>query len=378
MSDITVRIGNTAPTSSTRRAASEEEAAAAGPLGSKEINPADGSETHFVLEQQPTGADKAITTFVIPHSASIVDAVKDIGLAFTRQHSLAAPAWVHSDHDVARSLVANHLGSLHGVDVPEFTHEDLDFFMGVGMPVETAEQPADGEPSEQPPPAEGEGPADAEGQPPIAGGAIQAVGRDLWAQALADLTGVAGTATGSSATTLTDTTKSWTSNQWVGKDIYAGAVVGTITGNTATAVTVARWETPGSRSGATASTPSSTAAYSIASGQAPAAWVALTANTGSPTTGGSDTTLTGEIATSGGGLVRAVAVYGHTTGTNTYTLTNTFTANGTDVLPVVVAKVGVFQSQTGGRLLFETLLGSTATLNNPGDNVQITDTITGT
>jgi hypothetical protein len=106
--------------------------------------------------------------------------------------------------------------------------------------------------------------------------------------------------------------------------------------------------------------------------------MALTANSSSPSVGGSSTTLTGEIVTAGGGLIRALSTWAHTTGTNTYTLTNTFTANGSDSLPVTLAKIGIFNAQNGGRLLFETLLSSTATLSSIGDNVAITETVTGT
>lgn len=208
--------------------------------------------------------------------------------------------------------------------------------------------------------------------------AIQEVGRNLWAEALGSIAGLAGTTSSApTATTVTDSTKTWTTNQWAGQEVIVGGVVGTILSNTATVLTIARWETPGSRGGATASTPSS-GTYVIDSGNAPATWMALTANNTSPTVGGSSTTLSGEITTAGGGLIRALATWAHTSGTNTYTLTNTFTANASDSLPVTLAKIGIFNAQNGGRLLFETLLSSTATLSSIGDNVAITETVTGT
>jgi hypothetical protein len=103
-------------------------------------------------------------------------------------------------------------------------------------------------------------------------------------------------------------------------------------------------------------------------------YIALTANSTAPAAG--NTTLTGEITTAGGGLLRAQAVYAHTNGTATFTLTKTFTANGSDALPVTVAKIGVFNASSAGTMGFETLLNSTATLNASGDNVAITDTFT--
>ena len=116
------------------------------------------------------------------------------------------------------------------------------------------------------------------------------------------------------------------------------------------------------------------AQVSGAGGTGTAKYLALTANSTAPST--ADTTLSGEIVTGGGGLVRALATYAHTAGTSTYTLSNTFTANGSDSLPVTVAKIGVFNAASAGTLVFETLLSSTATLTASGDSVVVTDTVT--
>lgn len=67
-------------------------------------------------------------------------------------------------------------------------------------------------------------------------------------------------------------------------------------------------------------------------------YLALSANTTAASA--ASTTLPGEIVTAGGGLIRGIATYAHTAGTNTSTLTRTFTANGSDALPVTVAKIG--------------------------------------
>lgn len=104
-----------------------------------------------------------------------------------------------------------------------------------------------------------------------------------------------------------------------------------------------------------------------------AQYIALTANSSAPVA--TDTTLTAEIATGGGGLVRAVATYAHTTGAASYTLSKTFTANGSDSLPVVIAKIGVFNASSAGTMVFETLLATTATLSASGDSVAITETV---
>lgn len=108
--------------------------------------------------------------------------------------------------------------------------------------------------------------------------------------------------------------------------------------------------------------------------EAAADYIALTANATAPAAG--DTTLTAEIATASGGLVRAQATYAHTGGASTYTLTKTFTANGSDSLPVTVAKIGVFNASSAGKMPWESLLSPTATLSASGDALTITETIT--
>jgi hypothetical protein len=116
------------------------------------------------------------------------------------------------------------------------------------------------------------------------------------------------------------------------------------------------------------------AQVSGAGGTATAAYMGLTANSAAPAAG--DTTLAGEIATAGGGLIRALATYAHTAGTATYTLSKTFTANGNDSLPVTIAKQGIFTAVTVGTLVYETLLSATATLTAVGDAITVTDTVT--
>lgn len=99
----------------------------------------------------------------------------------------------------------------------------------------------------------------------------------------------------------------------------------------------------------------------------PADYIGLTANNTAPAAG--NTSLTGEIAA--GTLARAQATYAHTNGTNTYTLTRTFTSDQS----VTIAKIGVFNAASAGTMVFETLLNATATLVS-GDQLQITETVT--
>jgi hypothetical protein len=107
---------------------------------------------------------------------------------------------------------------------------------------------------------------------------------------------------------------------------------------------------------------------------APADYMAVAGNTTAPAAG--DTTLAGEIATAGGGLIRKQATYAHTPGAATSTLTATFTANGNDALPVTVGKVGIFNAAAGGAMPFSAVLTPTATLSAVGDAVTVTETIT--
>lgn len=112
-----------------------------------------------------------------------------------------------------------------------------------------------------------------------------------------------------------------------------------------------------------------------ASATAVGKWVGITTNATAPAA--SDTTLTSEIATAGGGLIRKVSTPAHTTGVASYTLTTVFTVNGSDTgLPVTIAKRGIFdQLAVGGTMIFETLVSPTAVLSAIGDNLTLTDTI---
>lgn len=100
---------------------------------------------------------------------------------------------------------------------------------------------------------------------------------------------------------------------------------------------------------------------------APANYIGLSANANAPVA--TATSLTGEIT--GGTLARKQAVYAHTNGTNSYTLTASFTSDQT----VTINKVGIFNAASAGTMAFETLLNAPAVLVS-GDQVQITETVT--
>lgn len=100
---------------------------------------------------------------------------------------------------------------------------------------------------------------------------------------------------------------------------------------------------------------------------APANWVALSNDNTSPSS--ADTVLPGEVTS--GALVRAQGSFAHTTGTNSYTITKTFTSDQS----IVVSKIGVYnQGPTGGTLVFEDLLTSTANLVS-GDQITVSSTV---
>jgi hypothetical protein len=204
-------------------------------------------------------------------------------------------------------------------------------------------------------------------------------GQDAQACALGgDVAGLTGTASASSATSLTSS--GFTASAYIGHIVVCtapGIVYGVITANTTTVLTVDQWYTPGSPGGAAGTTPSATSPFVILPGNAPYWYMALTADTGSVLA--TDTTLPGELTTAGGGLIRKLATYAHTTGASSYSLAATFTANSNDVSggAVTIHKIGIFNTLTPatGRMLFETVLSANATLSASGDQLTVTDTI---
>lgn len=157
------------------------------------------------------------------------------------------------------------------------------------------------------------------------------------------------------------------------------AIIQSNTAATNSVLTIDRWYAadalPATVGTAAATTPAA-GTWQILPGNAPGAYMGLTATATAAVDG--DTVLTGEITTAGGGLIRALATYAHTPAGTTTTLTKTFTANGSDALPVTVAQVGVFQGVVvaASRMIFRTVLNATAAFSLSGDQAQITDTVT--
>lgn len=204
-------------------------------------------------------------------------------------------------------------------------------------------------------------------------------GQDKQANALANggSAGYTGTATATTATSLTATGTPWSVNAWSGRLVCAGGLTyGVVISNTSSVLTVDRWYAPATPTGSAASTPSSTSVFVILPGNAPVFYMALTANTGAPSA--TDTALTGEITTAGGGLIRQAAAYAHTTSATTYTLTGSYTVNGSDTLGPIIHKIGTFDTLTPatGIMLHETVLSADATLSAVGDSLTVTQTVT--
>lgn len=143
-----------------------------------------------------------------------------------------------------------------------------------------------------------------------------------------------------------------------------------ITSNTGTVLTGDQWTDPTSTTGAAGTTPNGTCSYVILPGQNPASWMAVTTDATAPAA--TDTTLTSELTTNG--FSRSVGTWAHTAAANTYTLTHTWTATGTDT----INKEAIFGAATttaGGVMPFESAEPSPPTLVS-GDTLQNTVTIT--
>ena len=99
-------------------------------------------------------------------------------------------------------------------------------------------------------------------------------------------------------------------------------------------------------------------------------YIALSTDSSAPAA--TDVACPAESAVSG--LARALGTYAHVAGTNTHTISHTFTLGTAGA--VVIAKVCMLDAAVGGNLFAETLLASTATVNAIGDQITITWTFT--
>lgn len=209
--------------------------------------------------------------------------------------------------------------------------------------------------------------------------------------------GQSGVGTASSATSFTLASgASHSANDCAGQFIFVGpntsgtgsTVYGLIISNTSGAtpvMTVDRWYVAATPGGSAGTTPNATGSYLISSGGPPTIFVALSTDTTSKSLGGTGgtqdaatiaQTLTGEITTGGGGLIRKIAPIGNSGAS--VTLTPVFTANGSDSLPVTVGTAAASASlaTANGVLDYMTLVSPTATMSASGDQLTITWTMT--
>lgn len=199
-------------------------------------------------------------------------------------------------------------------------------------------------------------------------------GRDLLAAAYGDAgrNNGANVATGSSATSLTDTGEAWTVNAFTGWTVVAEEstntpVFGNIGSNTATVLTIDAWRNADDSAG---TTPGSTANYFLIPTARPR-YMGLTENASAANA--SNTALTGEITT--GGAARALATYAHTAGTATFTLQKSYSITAS--FPAI-HRMGLFtcsNTTAAGIMVFETVLNADANVIN-GDTLQVTETVT--
>ena len=199
-------------------------------------------------------------------------------------------------------------------------------------------------------------------------------GRDLVAAALgaAGINNGANVATATSATSLTDSGESWTTDAFKGWTVVAEEstntpVFGNIGSNTATVLTIDAWRNADDSAG---TTPAATANYMILPTCRPR-YMALTENASAAAAG--NTALTGEITT--GGLARALATYAHTDNAATFTLQKSFSVTAS--FPAV-HRMGLFTASNvtaAGIMVFESVLNADANVVS-GDTLQVTDTVT--
>lgn len=189
-------------------------------------------------------------------------------------------------------------------------------------------------------------------------------------------------ATGATATTLTKSGATWTTNQFAGQCVFANSaantatqateVYGVVQSNTSTVLTVDGWTT---LAGASGSTPSTTTFYII--GPPPPYWFIALSDSVAAVAGTETAVAMGGTELTTAGLGRAIAdTFTHTAGTTTTVLGKTFTYTAGS--PQTVGRMMVASSRVAnkGFAYFITQFGASATPSTNGDTVTVTDTIT--
>ncbi len=194
-------------------------------------------------------------------------------------------------------------------------------------------------------------------------------GRDLIADSMGKPITARNTASATSATSLTDSGESWTTDEHKGNTVFAedttsNLIFGNISSNNGTVLTIDNWWTA---DGAAATDPGSTPEYIIIP-TARAKYMAITAD-GSAASAG-NTTLTSEQTTNG--LGRALATFAFSDGAATFTLVKAWSVSGT---VADLHRIGIFTGLTSGVMIFEAVLNADASVVS-GDTLTVTDTVT--
>jgi hypothetical protein len=208
-----------------------------------------------------------------------------------------------------------------------------------------------------------------------------------------------GTGSAATSTTLT-TSNTLVTNATAGHRVYVFTTSGNVFvwGNcisntnaaSASVITVDQWYVPLTPGGSAGATPGTPWAWVLQDGGLTSTWFAAI-GTGTPTITNTDHAFsTGgntEYTQAGGTLIRKICPTATdvSASARTVTLVPVFTANSSDVpnLPKVMSIAGFFASMVvgyagaGGPMKFETAISPTATIAALGDNVTLTETISG-
>lgn len=304
----------------------------------------------------------------LPGHESVLVVAHPLGVWRTHAKKGTKPTWVDSDNaEVARILGEYYDCPVGQPDDVEATHYTSHF----GQTFAPGDEPVEGVSPNIP---------DVQAN-------ITQNGRDMQARVFGTGPGIAGTNTTaptSTSLTLDGASAPGGTGVWNGQIVSVSGVWANIESNTNASppvLSIDRWYNPATPGGSAAGTPAA-GKFVVAQCSAAVQFMGLSASTTSLGTPSTNTSLPGEIVTSGGGLVRQICPIAHTASTAVTTLTPIFTANSSDSLPVVIGSVGTFNSMvvadTTQTMFFNTLLGTTATLSSIGDQLTITQTVTGT
>jgi hypothetical protein len=305
----------------------------------------------------------------LPGHEAVICVASPFGIWRSHAKPGTKPTWIDGDNAETVRILADYYGCPIGrpADV-EDTHHTLSGAPGDGPPVDTT------------------GAVDLQAN-------ISQNGRDMQSKMFGGGgkfdSGVATTAPTATTVTLDGKAAPGSTTAYQGQRIAIGSTaVGVVWGNCGTntnaappVITVDRWYNAATPGGVAATTPLA-GPWITLDGVAPSWFMGLSASVVALGTPSTNTSLPGEIVTAGGGLVRQQCPWAHTASAATTTLTPVFVANGTDVLPVTLGSVGTFNSMVVAffpqSMFFNTLFSSTATLSSVGDQLTVTQTITGT